>query len=102
MSGVNKFSGEGQAKNHHAVPYYWPIYEEKVSPSEKVTPSEEVEKGTNTLDDMEEPVFTIRRKYLDNFHGQYTVSTGWFNLDHEWLKGKFSTLKPDFYKNFLK
>ena len=44
---------------------------------------------------MEEPVHTIRGKYLDNFQGQYTGSTGWFNIDHEWLKRKFSTLEPD-------
>ena len=44
MSGVNKFAGEGQAINHHVVPYYRPITKEKISPSEKVTPSEEVKK----------------------------------------------------------
>ena len=43
---------------------------------------------------------TIRRKYLNNFHGQSTASTGWFNLDHEWSKRIFSTLEPDFYKKF--
>ena len=44
----------------------------------------------------------IRRKYLDKFQGKFTASTGWFNLDHEWLKIKFSTLEPKFYKNFWK
>ena len=29
---------------------------------------------------------------MDKFQGQYTGSTGWLNLDHEWLKKKFSTL----------
>ena len=43
---------------------------EKVAPYEKVTPSEEVEKGNNVLNDMEEPVVTIRRKDLDNFQGK--------------------------------
>ena len=52
------------------------------------------------LNQIEEPVVMIRRKYLDTFQGQSTASTGWFNLDHEWLKK--STLEPDLYKNFLK
>ena len=50
------------------------------------------------MNDIEDPVHTIRRNYLDQFQGQSIVSTGWFNLDHEWLKRKFSTLEPDFYK----
>ena len=54
--------------------------------SEKVTTSEEVDKGTKHLENMKEAVVTIRRKYLDNFEGQSKVSTGWFNLDHEFLK----------------
>ena len=61
-------------------------------PSEKVTPSEEVEKRTNLLNDIEEPVHMIRRKDLGNFQGQYTASPGWFNLDHDWLKRNFSIL----------
>ena len=69
--------------------------------NEKVTPSEEFEKGTNILNDMEEPVVTIRRKDLDNFEGKYKVSTDWFNLHHEWLKRKFSTLELEFYKNLF-
>ena len=100
MSGVNNFAGEGQGKIHHGVvaeEKSSAIAEEKLVPSEKVTPSEEVEKGTNILNDMEEPVATIRRKDLDNFQGKSTVSTGWFNLDHEWLKRKFCIIEPDFY-----
>ena len=58
MSGVNNFVGEGQARNYHVVPYYRPIYEEKIVPSEKFTPSEEVEKGTHFLDDMDNTKFT--------------------------------------------
>ena len=58
MYGVNKFAREGQARNNHFVPYYWPITEEKLAPSEKVTPSEGVEKGTNLLDDIYNTKFT--------------------------------------------
>ena len=65
--------------------------------SEKVTPSEEFEKGTKNVDDMKEAVVTIRRKDMGNFEGNYMGSTGWFNLNHEFLKRKFSTLGPDFY-----
>ena len=75
MSGVNKFAGEGQGKIHHvfvARRKVAPLPKKKVVPSEKVTPSEEVEKGTNILNDMEEPVHTIRKKDLDNFQGRST------------------------------
>ena len=51
--------------------------------SEKVTPSEEVEKGTDLLNDMEEPVVRIHIKDLDNFQGKSTGSTGWFNIYHK-------------------
>ena len=44
---------------------------------------------------------TIRRKDLDHFQGQSTVSTGWFNLDNEWLKRNFSTLETDYYKKLF-
>ena len=67
MPGVNKFAGEGQAKNHHVVLYCRPIVKEKVAPREKVTPSEEVEKLTKILDDIEEPVVMICRNNLDHF-----------------------------------
>ena len=87
MSGVNKFSGKGQAKIHHVVPYYWPIAKENLAPSEKITPNEEVEKGTNLLDCMEDPVNMIHRKGgLDHFQGKYAALTGWLNLYHERLK----------------
>ena len=46
---------------------------------------------------MKEVVVTIHREDLDNFEGKYKGSTGWFNLDHKWLKRKHSTLEPDFY-----
>ena len=69
MSGVNKFSGEVQARNNYVIRYYWSISEEKVAPSEKVTPgekvtpSEEVEKVTDLLDDMDNNKF-IEKLYL--------------------------------------
>ena len=96
------FSGGGQAKNHHVVPYYWPISKEKVSPSEKVTPSEKVEKGTKMLDDIKDPVHTIFWQDLGHFQWKSTRSTRWFNIDSEWLKENVYTLEPDFYKNVLK
>ena len=46
---------------------------------------------------MKQTVFTIHRKDYDKFEGQYKGSTGWFILDHDFLKRKFSTLEPDFY-----
>ena len=49
---------------------------------------------------MKETVVTIHRKDPDNFEGQYKRFTGWFKLDHEFKKRKFSTLEPDFY-NFI-
>ena len=49
------------------------------------------------MDDIKDPVVTIRRKDLDNFQGQSTRSTRWFNIDREWLKEKNSTLEPNFY-----
>ena len=51
-----------------------PLRRKKVYPSEKVTPREEVEKGTNILNNMEEPVHMIRRNYLDNFQEQSILS----------------------------
>ena len=35
-------------------------------PKKSVSPSEKVEKASEDLDDIEEPVVTIRKKYLDN------------------------------------
>ena len=46
---------------------------------------------------MKEAVVAICRKGLDNFEGHSKVSTGWFSIDHEFLKRKFSTLEPEFY-----
>ena len=74
----------------------------KVELREKVTPGGEVEKVIHILNDMEEPVHTMRKKDLDNVQGQSTGSTGWSNLDHEWLNRKFSILKTYFYNFFEK
>ena len=52
----------------------------------KVSSSDEFEKDTQTLDDTKSPVVMICRKDLDNFNGNFTISTCWFNIDHEWLK----------------
>ena len=79
MSGVNKFSGEGQGKVHHvlvAEEKVSPLPKKKVVPSEKVTASEEAEKGTNILNYMEDTVHTICINDLNNFQGKSTVSTG--------------------------
>ena len=48
---------------------------------------------------MKKAVVTIRRKDSDKFEGQSKGYIGWFNLDHEFLKIKSSTIEPDFYKN---
>ena len=69
--------------------------------TEKVTSNEEVDKGTKTLHDMKEAVLTIHGKDLDNFEGQSKGSRGWLDLDHEFLKIKFSTLERDFYEKTL-
>ena len=66
--------------------------------TDEITTSKEVEKGSEKLEDTKEAVVTIRRKDSDQFEVQSKVSTGWFNLDHEFQKRKFSTLEPDFYK----
>ena len=47
--------------------------------------------------DMEEPVVTIYRKYLNKFQGRPSVSTDWLNLDHECFKRIFPILEPEFY-----
>ena len=60
--------------------------QKQLAPSEKVKTSKEAEKGTKVLDDIEDVVVTIRRNNLDNFQGNSIGSTGWFNLDCEWLK----------------
>ena len=78
-----------------------PLTEKTVVASENITTSEEFDKGTKNLDGMKEAVVTICRKDLDNFEGQSTVSTGWFNINNEWLN-VFYTLEPDFYNFFEK
>ena len=77
------------------------LRKKKIVTRENVKKSEEVGKGTNILDDMKEAVVKIRRNNLDNFEGQSKGSTGWFNLDHEFLKRKFLHLNRTSIKNFL-
>ena len=67
--------------------------------TEKITTNEDVDKGTEKLEYMKKAVVTIHRNNSDKFEGQSKESTGWFNLDCEFLERKFSTLEPDFYKN---
>ena len=50
---------------------------------------------------MEEPVHAIYRKGLDKFQWHSTGWTGWFKLNNENLKRKFSTLEPNFYKRIF-
>ena len=45
---------------------------------------------------------TICGKDSKKFEGQYKGYIGWFNIDHDFLKRKISTLEPDFYKKFMK
>ena len=54
------------------------------------------------MDYIDGIVVKIRRNNSDNFKGHSAGSTGWFNLDCEWLKETFYTLEPDFYKKLLK
>ena len=54
--------------------------------TEKKPPTKDVDKGTGELEDIKQALFTIRRKYLDNFEGHSKVSTGWFKLDSRFKK----------------
>ena len=60
--------------------------------TENITTNEEVNKSTEKLEDMKEAVVTIRRKDFYKFEGQSKVYTGWFNINCEFLKRKYSTL----------
>ena len=99
MYGVNNFAGKCRGKIHFVIVSKGGS---NAIAKENIFTSEEVDKGTKILDGMKEAVVTIHRKDSDNFEGQYEVSTGRFNLDHEFLKRKFSTLEPDFYNFFIK
>ena len=70
----------------------------KILTTEKVTTSEEVEKVTEKLEDMKEAVVTICRKDSNKFEGHFKVSTGLFNLDHEFLKENFLHLNLIFIR----
>ena len=75
-----------------------PLSDKKLLTTEKVTTSEEVEKGTEKLEGMKEAVVMICRKDSDKFEGQSKGYMGWFNLDRDYFKRKFSTLEPDLYE----
>ena len=49
--------------------------------SENKSSTKYVEKGIDELGDMKKAFFTICRKGLDKFEGQYKGPTGWFKLD---------------------
>ena len=51
---------------------------------------------------MKEAVVTICEKDSDKFEGQSKGSTGWFNLDSEFIKRKKYTIELDFLKIFMK
>ena len=70
--------------------------------TENITTNEEVEKGTENLIDMKEAVIKILRKDSYKFEGKSKVSTGWFNIDHDFLKRKSSTPESDFCKKFMR
>ena len=74
-----------------------PFSKKKLLTTEKVTTSEEVGRGNKNVDDMKEAVVKTLRKDLDNFEYKSKGPTGWFNIDHNFLKRKVSTLEPDFY-----
>ena len=65
--------------------------------TEKITTNDDFDKGTEKLEDTKQAVVVIYRKDSDKFEGHSKGSTGWFNLDHEFLKRKISTLEPNFY-----
>ena len=65
-----------------------PLSENNVLTTEKIRTSEEVDKGTKKLEYMKYAVVTICRKDSDKFDGQSKGSTGWFNIDNEFLKIK--------------
>ena len=58
--------------------------------------NKDFDKGTEKLEDMKEAVVKIRRKDSDKFVGQSKWSTGWFSLDHEFLKRKFLQLNQTY------
>ena len=51
-----------------------------------IATNEDVEKGIEKLEYMKEAVVTIRRKDSNKFEYQSKGSTGWFNLEYEFIK----------------
>ena len=68
----------------------------------KITTNEEVEKGTEKLESLKEAVVNIPRKDSDKFEGQSKGYTGWFNIDHYFLRRKFIHLKQTSITSFMK
>ena len=66
--------------------------------TDNITTSEEIDKGSEKLEDTKEAMIRICGKYSDKFEGHSKGSTGWFNLDNEFLKGKYSKFEPDLYE----
>ena len=106
-------------QNHQVIIYttssniIGPPPNKSYAPSDNFAPSKEVEKRSETLDDIEVPVVTIRRKDLDNkiekennnkykFQGKSAILKCWFDLDHEWLEEMFCKREPNLYKQLYK
>ena len=70
--------------------------------TDNITTSKEVDKGSEKLDDMKEAMIRICRKDSDNFEGHSKGYTLCFNLDNEFLKGKFSTIEVELYEKLYK
>ena len=77
-----------------------PLLKKKVSPSERVTPSEEVEKGSNFFIIWKSQCSRSVESIWVNFRGSIQHQQVCLIFIMSGLK-KFSTLEPDFYKNFL-
>ena len=82
-------------------------------PNTSVAQGEKVEKLSGYLNDIKDPVVTIRQQYLDNkkekdntkryhFQGKSTRAKGLFDIDHEWSEEKFCTREPYFYTKIYK
>ena len=62
------------------------LLQKKILTNEGVPKREEDGRCTKYLHDMKEAVVTTHGNYLYNFEGRSKVSTGWFNLDHDFFK----------------
>ena len=69
-----------------------------------ITTNEEINKGTEKLEYTKEAVVNFLENNSDRFEGQSKGYSGWFNLDHEFLKEKFLHLNQNsiiFYGNYI-